>query len=157
VGESPGFQATVDWTTESTGSGKGQTAYVVTSGTYSDYRIQRIYTDRALAESFMERLKASTYCADEEDGPRIEEWAVTDRVPNQVRWHTAQGDSSRLDQDLQLNHEDHWDDGAQPPTDPYTTEFGGGSFRVYSKDRERAIKVASDRLAFERAKAEGLT
>ena len=49
-----------------------QEVYVITSGEYSDYRINRIFLDRDLAEA---------YCAvhhHDEDRPQIEVWEISD-------------------------------------------------------------------------------
>jgi hypothetical protein len=48
------------------------TVYLVTSGEYSDYHIDAVFSTRELAETYIEASKGMPYA----DYPQIEEWAV---------------------------------------------------------------------------------
>lgn len=45
--------------------------YIVTNGTYSDYHIESVFSDREKAEKYLEELKKIS-----NDNPQIEEWPV---------------------------------------------------------------------------------
>lgn len=55
---------------------KEQTVYVVTSGDYSDYHIDAVFTDKALAENFADTIIDS----------RIEEYAVNEKKEKTELW-----------------------------------------------------------------------
>lgn len=58
-----------------------KTVWIVTSGSYSDYRIEKVFSTEELAEA---------WCADMRDGYQIEEWDIDDIKPepkNQAQSH----------------------------------------------------------------------
>ncbi len=105
--------------------------YIVTSGSYSDYRIEEIFEKKKDAEALATVLS---------DGNEVEEWTVNKRrvVPLWSIWMKRNGD---LDDDYGspqagTDGKEHiccYDDSA--------------NFKVLADSEERAIKVANERRA----------
>jgi len=47
--------------------------YIVTEGVYSDYHIEAVFSSKAEAEEYIDKLKELDYCYSE---PQIEEWFI---------------------------------------------------------------------------------
>ncbi len=107
--------------------------YVVTSGSYSDFRIEEIFEKKDDAEALATVLR---------DGNGVEKWEVNKRrvVPLWSIWMKRNGD---LDDDY----------GGCPYADIGDEEvidcYGNNSihFEVLADSEERAIKVANERRA----------
>jgi len=106
--------------------------YVVTSGSYSDYRIEEIFKKREDAEALNSVLS---------DGNGVDEWEVNQRriVPLWSIWMKVDGD---LDDDYGEPSA-----GIDGKEGIYTYEDGSGQFAVLADTKERAIKVANERRA----------
>ncbi|WP_280195705.1 DUF7336 domain-containing protein [Nocardia farcinica] len=122
-----------------------QKAYLVTSGTYSDYQVLRLFLDRAKAEEFARR-----YEAEYREYTTVEGWDVTREVPGQVVWWRASWDRSTgafepLVRFPFWSDADSWADRADPDV-----VYEGPGFRrlvVFSKDAERADQVLREKVA----------
>lgn len=153
-----------------------QVAYAISSGEYSDYGVHVFFLDRALAEAHLAQLQVSEY-----SHYGIEEFPLLTEPPTRRRiwafrmmWHEASGTvtSEETSVDLwdyqpDLDYLDRIDSadcapwyGGARPTKRRTADGGyvptGLVVSARSEDRERAIKLASDRMAMERARAMGL-
>jgi len=115
--------------------------YVVTNGCYSDYRIMAVFSTKALAEGYCEKVKA----VGEADAIDIEEYPVDTHLPERLGYCTA-----RL-----VSRTCVWDVVTHPlglPTGNKSIRavgFGWCSHmtEVATLDKEKAIKVAQDRYA----------
>ncbi len=106
--------------------------YVVTSGSYSDYRIEEIFKKKVDAEALASVLS---------DGNGVDEWEVNTRrvVPLWSIWMKRNGD---LDEEYGGPHVN-----TGCGEDIYTYEDGSGEFSILADTLERAIKVANERRA----------
>jgi hypothetical protein len=145
--------------------------YIVTTGSYSDYSIVRVYLDESLAEEYV-RLRGEEY--------RVEEFDVTEKTPEILEVHTrrievhAESGDVLTDYAYSTTHEDSeafWQED-EVRSKGLVCERGethglrgqDGSWAlpprvlidVRSTDLERATKVAGDKLAQERARILGL-
>lgn len=127
--------------------------YVVTSGEYSDYCIEAVFTDKE---------KAKLYCAAHEkytaDYPRIEEYdteddAITGGAP--VRRYCEVKVVTITDPDRYYVKQFY---GFARENSVVKDHFGYSvTFEVRRKtSRERAIKIAQDMIAEYKAKGEGI-
>ena len=106
--------------------------YVVTSGSYSDYRIEEIFAKKDDAEALAAVLS---------DGNEVDEWEVNKRrvVPLWSLWMKRNGDSD--------------DDYCSPYANTgdkeviYCYDDDSVHFDVLADSLERAIKVANERRA----------
>ena len=111
------------------------TAYVVTSGCYSDYHIEGVYTDKDKAERYanihgcdVEEWELDPH--DEHDRPGLLPWVVT--------MHTD-GRTSEVRRALAC---ENYKDGI-----PYTRgpEDDGVSMFMWARSAEHAVKIANER------------
>ena len=105
--------------------------YVVTSGSYSDYRIEGIFKKKEDAETLASVLS---------DGNEVDEWEVNTRrvVPLWALWMKKNGD---LDEDYGTPYANTGD-----KEEIYTYE-DTATFNVFADTVERAIKIANERRA----------
>ena len=106
--------------------------YVVTSGSYSDYRIEEIFAKKDDAEALAAVLS---------DGNEVDEWEVNKRrvVPLWSLWMKGNGDS---DDDYCSPYANTDDKEAI-----YCYDDDSVHFDVLADSLERAIKVANERRA----------
>ena len=106
--------------------------YVVTSGSYSDYRIEEIFERKENAEALATVLS---------DGNEVEEWEINKRkvVPLWSIWMKRNGD---LDDEYGTPYADTGDKESI-----YCYDDDSIRFAVLADSLERAIKVASERRA----------
>lgn len=106
--------------------------YVVTSGSYSDYRIEEIFEKKEDAEALVSVLS---------DGNGVDEWEVNKRrvVPLWSLWMKANGD---LDDDYCSPYANTGDEEGI-----YCHKDDSAHFEVLADSLERAIKVANERRA----------
>lgn len=113
------------------------TIFVVTSGSYSDYGINAVFTDRALAEAFVSKFNA----VERYEDASIEEWEAN--VPD-LRGHsvffvrmTRSGDVRECNE---VARSSYWLDSAP------STDLGGNLISTHvAKDKEHAIKIMNER------------
>ena len=115
------------------------TIYIVTQGSYSDYHIQAVFTDEALADAYV----ADSIAADpgSYDKPGVEEYetdldadALRARIPT---WHVVMrwgGDVIRCQRNAPVITQINWS-----PFNGTWTAF------VKADDAERAIKIVNER------------
>ncbi len=119
--------------------------YIVTSGSYSDYSIHAVFSDKAVAEEFS---KTVAYGADVEDWDLDippEKWFLTtvDMLKNgdTIGVHTESSDSP----DSREEKFSFWPDRVEWGNPP---RGGTGQMvlrvKVFTKERERAIRVANE-------------
>ena len=119
--------------------------FVVTSGTYSDYSIDSIFTNRELAQSFIDVFK------DDWNTMEIEEW---DLDPNKT--HVKQnrkpyflrinknGDIS----DLSLANSTYYFKEDIPKAKiSYTRDFEWMNINCFADDENHAVKIAGEKMA----------
>ena len=119
------------------GSDKKTIIYVVTSGVYSDYGIEGVFSTREMAE------EAAVLYSDEFNEARVEEHCL-DEVPDHpkglVPWMVSfdiDGNSEAERRALPMN----FDCSVIP-------QIGGGGrmmTKVWARDEQRAIKIANER------------
>lgn len=125
---------------------KENKVYVVTAGEYSDYRIKGIFSSREKAEEY---INYST----NRDLNGIDEWVLDEKKPNK-REKIFKVESSFDNIDFHING------GGDYPIEykdlmQYYIDWNrkpGISFYIYTDTRERAIKIASERLQQVKAK-----
>ena len=119
--------------------------YVVTSGEYSDYRIEAVYANQADAEKHMELLANRS--------AEVEEWPLGLAAPTpRGRWFVTWGDGLEwharpLGVVLDPN---------AATTFYYGPYRGVHELRVVADSREKALKIAWDWWAKHKAEEEGL-
>ena len=95
--------------------------YVVTSGCYSDYHIERVYTDKAAAEAYCNTMDLYNLY-DDEDSPRIEVYETSEAEKFETKWVKICGEfnnKGELVNKYRLNEEEEY----QIPK-LETTEYG---------------------------------
>lgn len=65
------------------------TAWMVTSGSYSDYAVSAVFTDKVLAEAFRERFNRRSSVSDYDGAARVEEVALNPEHPPVQHWWIA--------------------------------------------------------------------
>ena len=116
--------------------------YVVTSGDYSDYHVERIFTTQKLAQAFTDEHRLN------ED---VEEYEINDTAPKLVVDFVVRMFRDGTVECSWPNRE--WDDRPvtpdQPIVQPGRTAKNplGMCFFVRTDDKNRAIKVANERRA----------
>ena len=130
-----------------------QEVYVVTSGEYSDYGINRIFLDRDLAEAYCAaHHNDSSYS---EDRPQIEVWEISDSSDIEVDtvykalWFSQTIPPYRPNQPIIS-----W--GMEYNISPFELKIDENRYREFSgyipitktiTDEEEAIKIISDTIA----------
>ena len=114
--------------------------YIVTSGEYSDYTIEAVFSTRKKAEEYVD-AHGSDY--------RVEEYPVDDAEVKKnesiwlvsVNWETGNADSANPDSFSDYNTD-------KIDTVQYDKSYGGSylTFVLMSDSMERATKVASERF-----------
>lgn len=116
-------------------------AYIITSGNYSDYRIERVYIDKQEAETALEIL-------DDDDKFRIETFEIGEPVEKKGYWAYLYDNSTEVSQVTNLS-------GYVPDHLTYKNYYAMRPpfFQIYveAKDRETAIKVANEQRAMLKA------
>lgn len=108
--------------------------YIVTSGVYSDYRINAVFSTKTQAEAFVklyathysyfEPIKVETYLLD----LSLEDWYTT------IVKMTREGHVIEVSSGF-----------GSPPRDTFITDMGHLYSEVAGSDEERAIKVTNER------------
>ena len=111
--------------------GEGREVYIVTDGSYSDYRIIAVFATREEAK----RLTAI-------DGGNIETWRLSEKADDLVWWYAF------VREDGTIQDSPHRSVGNDPPAAQVLTKnFSGGVlFRGLGRDPEGALKSARDLL-----------
>lgn len=117
--------------------------FVVTSGEYSDYGIEAIYTDRALAEAYIKGRK------EEYSPPEIEEWRLDVGAEFlNMGYHSYRvrmdrdGNSPEFGRGVVLNCPET-NDSISLDTDNYFWPQEA-LFHVWAKSPEHAVKIANE-------------
>ncbi len=132
------------------------TAYILTRGEYSDYRILTVCSTKERAESAKRFFNNQSEI-------RIEEWEMDERLPEEPIWvvsiwahgkeraYTADPDEAK-----HLNGEVYYRAGNSRYT--YNEDFLHNNWwtRVMAATEEKALKIARDRVAQFRAEQEGV-
>lgn len=147
--------------------------YIVTAGEYSDYHIDRVFTDQAAAEAYAALRRQSPISM----GARVEEYDTDNRVPAQRTvyqcWQRLTGPNSIMSvcERSWAALEDEWEYGQDRPridVSPPTAEadvarpafwrqkYQQVAVTATCLDRDLALKALHDRMAAIRAKAAGL-
>lgn len=122
------------------------TAYVITEGEYSDYRILAVFTSKALADKYVARANPRG----DADGPTVEEWPINVAADFKAPWEAL----IVLSDEIQRVREPRVSTVAAPGKPGVTVEWSGG--RVYpiqclviarAATAERAAKVATEQAA----------
>jgi len=109
-------------------------AYVVTSGEYSSYSIQGVFTDKALAEKLVDKLNEAW--KDLNERVRIEEFFMNLPVDE---FEVTTVRMAREGSVLEVLHSVGRDTGIHGFDHP-----GNLMWSIYGKDEERAIKVTNE-------------
>lgn len=112
--------------------------YIVTSGEYSDYHIDRVFSTRKKAQEFLDHIGKA--------GFNIEEYDVDEKTPRgvfsyQVIIPDYSGRKTRVS--LQEPFTEYEKDAFRYTLDPYNEAY---CFNIQAKDAPHAIKIASERL-----------
>ena len=126
--------------------------WIITSGEYSDYHIDTVCLDEKVARDYVRKWKACEKEAGEEslayDQPRVEEYEVSDALPEPTIVWSASGSDKKGLGDIWVGADIQTKPGPQRPkrTETQSEYFG---HRVIAKcaDRSAAIKSVKDRLA----------
>lgn len=117
-----------------------KTIYIVTSGEYSDYKIEAVFTDESVADDFAA------------DGPdrQVEEWGVDDyrkRGDRRVGHYVAIArDGSVLDaRALPFDGEPTTFDGPCYNPEYFFTDRGLVGLHVWARDEKHAIKIVNEK------------
>lgn len=133
--------------------------YVVTSGSYSDYHINAVFTDQKMANAYVEQFNRG----DRYDPADIEEWDADQPFPcwsaDMNRYLVTapdddpEGDPHWWAHEWSLDMERHDPDD---PTEIPSRTVPGGNWRmlVIARDQNHAIKVGTERLARHRMELE---
>ena len=119
---------------------KENKAYVVTAGEYSDYRIEGIFSSREKAEEYINH-------SPDKNLNGIDEWVLDKKKPNK-REKIFKVTSSFDKIDFHISGEEHYSIEYKDLMQ-YYIEWNRSHnihFYIYTDTRERAIKIASERL-----------
>lgn len=125
---------------------KRGTVYVVTSGSYSDYRIEAVFFEKDVAEAYAEKNNGgSSY-----DECRVEEWPVGnepdyrgDRRKVFCVWMDREGNTRRV-----LTPAEHLAAAEQSENNDRCSEpfeLEQLDFYMLANDEEHAVKIANER------------
>lgn len=126
-----------------------QKVYIVTTGEYSDYGIEAVFLDRALAERYVEQLRKDINY----DSLQIEEHDVETSVGNRVLVHVVEwSEQPTYELTAPTNQWTSWTRWAwedETPKRPEITEYRvyGQNIRADCVDKALAEKAAQDRVA----------
>lgn len=120
------------------------TIYIVTSGAYSDYSIDAVFLDRALADEYCRLDKER----DSYDPARVEEWDVSDSVPSLTSYITIEVDYQGTAKEYPRTV---WEDDLPehaPEYAVYRSWLNG--FSVWGRDVERVRAIAAELVSMPR-------
>jgi hypothetical protein len=126
-------------------------AYVVTSGRYSDYGIDGIFSTEEKAQEFMDSGEVDTW---RWEGPRIEEWTVDEWQPREHYWFVLfdQEGTVLSAREVAVNDDDYFLDGEFSYGVAWqknsTTKQWSASVRLSNRraDKQHAIKAAYEQM-----------
>lgn len=136
-------------------SDEAKTIYIVTSGSYSDYRIHAVFDDEDRAAALVQ------FIAD----ARVEEWPLNPSLGFNPRDHAGTTPWRVLHQAMPIGSpSDAWygyrvDPVEFPPSEwRHYTGFrdGDGEITVWARDKDHALKIAQDKRAEHLATKAGL-
>lgn len=112
--------------------------YLVTSGEYSDYRVNAAFTDREAAEAYAEWL----------NGPDpghygiadVEEYALDEPTPTTGRWCIGGPYEDWDAGDVDALGAGWWNEDSSEKTHAHRDGGGGIWIAAYGKDRDRALR-----------------
>jgi hypothetical protein len=113
--------------------------YIITSGCYSDYKIEAVFDEIELADSFMETFETKHY-----DGQRIEVYKLNQHA--QAFREKLKPYFLRMAKDGQCTEiaiEDYLHDNFNDP--PKFNSMGEMVLYVFAKDETHAIKIANEK------------
>lgn len=111
-----------------------ETAYLISDGSYSDYRITGVYLDEDLAKEAQEYYNANNY---------IEEYKVDEAVPEHPAGKFCWFVLMKRDGEVLSAHQR----GHSPERESCIDYNGNGQFEMWAADKEHAIKIANERRA----------
>lgn len=132
---------------------KATIVYIVTSGSYSDYGINCVFSDETLANEYVrQKNERETYSSDHY---RVEEYELDPKSPSSFARTGKQWWSANIYSD---DREPYAFPEYEEPKDKNDKLSDRGNFntRVYCKHPEAAIKVAQERLMQHKARLEGM-
>lgn len=122
--------------------------YIVISGSYSDH-IDAVFSTEELAKQFIERYEADNKRRNYFD---IEEWSVDDMLGQDgrfiytVKWYS----NANIEASIDIDNDDQIDtvrrEDLNRNTNPYCY-----CLKIKARDKEHAIKIASERMFFIKA------
>lgn len=119
---------------------KENKVYVVTSGEYSDYRIEGIFSSHEKAEEYINHSMNSNLNG-------IDEWVLDEKKPD--KGEKIFEVTSAFDKiGFHVSGREYWPIEYKDLMQYYNGWYGGCNIRfyIYTDTRERAIKIASERL-----------
>lgn len=131
--------------------------YLVTTGTYSDYRVRAAFASKKRADAWVKALQQPE---DDEDGyawdsdARVERYEILSAVPQRVKYYNMSvtiWDSGRVEEG-RVHVSEQWDIDAGPPVTwrwvrAPVHDGKGGRLDVDGTDRDRVAKVCSEKKA----------
>lgn len=134
--------------------------YVVTSGVYSDYQIQRIFSNIEAAKEFVRLNDKYQFDRDMCSENEIEEYELYDKAIDKQRGYVG---VLYYPYDNSFIISGFVDEPIEPQILPYGFTYGRYYMRFSHeindtlKNREKMLKICQDTYAFEKAKMEGIT
>ena len=129
--------------------------FVVTSGEYSDYRIDAVFADRATAQAFCDRENVSRVGYG--DHKEVEEWPLLAAVPEAYIGYHA---SATLEPDGTLSDIRTFHQRIIAGSGDSEGREGNTGRRIYvnyRRSEDEALKALRDHAAWVRARAAGVT
>ena len=123
------------------------TVFLVTSGEYSDFRIEATYSNEEAAKYHAQRLNALHSYA----GAAVQAWPLHSERPTFRPLHVASIRDGKMESVRSYDMVPQWGDVADVEESGYP-----GMRRAASTDLKRALKAARDRAAKDAAEAAGL-
>ena len=130
--------------------------YIVTSGSYSSYRIVAVFSDRKAANQFCDRYRAT----ESYEQPRVEDHALFGSVADAPVCAELYYAWAELDKEGAVKKQGgHWSrEWVTPPitTRPYRISGRTNNLRVMGPTVETTVKVLHDWIAEVRAMRQGI-
>lgn len=132
--------------------------YIVTTGSYSDYQIQRVLTDKERAEKLVAAWNATSFCGEAE----VQEWETDEQSDTLARqWVEGEDELScyewtPLGDFEQVYDIDGWTYEGDHPGKATVIEATDRFVRVIGTDEMAVRKTIYDTVTQIRAQAEGI-